>query len=429
MNEVGQALENNGYIIKTLNLVNFAKSNKYNPFDYISKEHPQQDILVLVDILITNTSGKEQKTEDFWVKSERLLYTALIAYLYYEGAPHEKNFGMLVYLLQQFEVREDDENFKNPIDFLFENLENREQDHFAVRQYKSFKLAAGKTVKSILISCAARLAPFDIAELRTLTEEDELQMDTLGDKKTALFVIISDTTGTFNFIAAMMYSQLFNRLCTIADDKYGGRLPIPVRCLLDEFANIGQIPDFEKLITTIRSREISASIILQAKSQLKALYKDNANTIVGNCDSFVYLGGKDEETLKSVVEILGKETIDSLMINVTKGRDKSTQQNNSILGRELLTTAELAKLPRDSCIVQIKGLDPFKSKKYDLLKHPNYSQTGDADSANMYEFKNTAIMRKEETEAYFADVTAVEEVDLSEIDFDKLENDSEKLKV
>lgn len=384
LEEVGQVLANNGYVIKSINLIDFAKSMKYNPLAYIRDE---KDILKLVNCLITNTSGEGEKAkEDFWVKAERLLLTSLIAYLWYEAPIEEQNFSMLADLLNECETKEDDEEYKNPVDLMFERLEGKDADHFAVRQYRKYKLAAGKTAKSILISVGARLAPFDIKQVRNLTAYDEMELDTIGDRKTALFVIIPDTDATFNFIIAMMYSQMFDSLCFKADNEYHGRLPIHVRCLLDEFANIGMIPNFEKLIATIRSREISACPILQSASQLKGLYKDHADTIIGNCDTYVFLGGKEKTTLKDVSEMLGKETIDQLVVNQSLGKEKSNSLNYSVLGRELMTSAELSLLKTDECIVSLRGCPPFLSKKYDLEKHPNYGQTADADKSNLYTF-------------------------------------------
>ena len=383
--ECGKLLERAGYSIKSLNTINFKKSMKYNPFSYIRSE---KDILKLVNTLIANTKGEGEKSgEDFWVKAERLLYQAYIGYIWYEAPEKEKNFITLLDMINASEAREDDENFKSPVDLLFERLEEKDAEHFAVKQYKKYKLAVGKTAKSILISCGARLAPFDIKELRDLMEYDELELDTLGDKKSALFVIISDTDDTFNFVVAMMYSQLFNLLCDKADDKYGGRLPIHVRCLLDEFANIGKIPNFEKLIATIRSREISACIVLQAQSQLKAIYKDNADTIIGNCDCTLFLGGKEKSTLKEISETLGKETIDLYNTSETRSNQNSYGLNYQKLGKELMSQDELAVMDGGKCILQLRGVRPFLSDKYDITKHPNYKYTSDAKKENAFDIE------------------------------------------
>ena len=381
--ECGKMLEDNGYEIRILNTINFKKSMKYNPFSYI---HSEKDILKLVQTIIANTKGEGEKAgEDFWVKAEKLYYTALIAYIYYEAPKEEKNFATLLDMIDASEVREDDENYKNPIDRLFEALEKKEPRHFAVKQYKKYKLAAGKTAKSILISCGARLAPFDIQELRDLMSEDELELDCLGDRKTALFVIISDTDDTFNFVVSIMYSQLFNLLCDKADDVYGGRLPVHVRFLLDEFANIGLIPKFEKLIATIRSREISASIILQAQSQLKAIYKDNADTIIGNCDSTLFLGGKEKTTLKELSEILGKETIDLYNISETKSNQNSFAMNYQKTGKDLMSQDEITVMDGGKCIFQLRGVRPFFSDKYDITKHKNYRLLEDYNKKNRFD--------------------------------------------
>lgn len=381
--ECGKMLEDNGYEIRILNTINFKKSMKYNPFNYI---HSEKDILKLVQTIIANTKGEGEKAgEDFWVKAEKLYYTALIAYIYYEAPKEEKNFATLLDMIDASEVREDDENYKNPIDRLFEALEKKEPRHFAVKQYKKYKLAAGKTAKSILISCGARLAPFDIQELRDLMSEDELELDCLGDRKTALFVIISDTDDTFNFVVSIMYSQLFNLLCDKADDVYGGRLPVHVRFLLDEFANIGLIPKFEKLIATIRSREISASIILQAQSQLKAIYKDNADTIIGNCDSTLFLGGKEKTTLKELSETLGKETIDLYNISETKSNQNSFAMNYQKTGKDLISQDEITVMDGGKCIFQLRGVRPFFSDKYDITKHKNYRLLEDYDKKNRFD--------------------------------------------
>lgn len=384
--ECGKMLEDNGYEIKILNTINFKKSMKYNPFAYIRSE---KDILKLVQTIIANTKGEGEKAgEDFWVKAEKLYYTALIGYIFYEAPREEKNFATLLDMIDASEVREDDETYMNPIDRLFEALEKKEPTHFAVKQYKKYKLAAGKTAKSILISCGARLAPFDIQELRDLMKEDELELDTLGDRKTALFVIISDTDDTFNFVVSIMYSQLFNLLCDKADDVYGGRLPVHVRCLLDEFANIGLIPKFEKLIATIRSREISASIILQAQSQLKAIYKDNADTIVGNCDSTLFLGGKEKTTLKELSETLGKETIDLYNTSETRSNQKSFGLNYQKTGKELMSQDEITVMDGGKCIFQLRGVRPFLSDKFDITKHKNYKLLEDYDKKNLFDIES-----------------------------------------
>lgn len=384
--ECGKMLEDNGYEIKILNTINFKKSMKYNPFAYLRSE---KDILKLVQTIIANTKGEGEKAgEDFWVKAEKLYYTALIGYIFYEAPREEKNFATLLDMIDASEVREDDETYMNPIDRLFEALEKKEPTHFAVKQYKKYKLAAGKTAKSILISCGARLAPFDIRELRDLMSEDELELDTLGDRKTALFVIISDTDDTFNFVVSIMYSQLFNLLCDKADDVYGGRLPVHVRCLLDEFANIGLIPKFEKLIATIRSREISASIILQAQSQLKAIYKDNADTIVGNCDSTLFLGGKEKTTLKELSETLGKETIDLYNTSETRSNQKSFGLNYQKTGKELMSQDEITVMDGGKCIFQLRGVRPFLSDKYDITKHKNYKLLEDYDKKNLFDIES-----------------------------------------
>lgn len=384
--ECGKMLEDNGYEIKILNTINFKKSMKYNPFAYLRSE---KDILKLVQTIIANTKGEGEKAgEDFWVKAEKLYYTALIGYIWYEAPFEEKNFATLLDMIDASEVREDDESYMNPIDRLFEALEKKEPTHFAVKQYKKYKLAAGKTAKSILISCGARLAPFDIQELRDLMSEDELELDTLGDRKSALFVIISDTDDTFNFVVSIMYSQLFNLLCDKADDEYGGRLPVHVRCLLDEFANIGLIPKFEKLIATIRSREISASIILQAQSQLKAIYKDNADTIVGNCDSTLFLGGKEKTTLKELSETLGKETIDLYNTSETRSNQKSFGLNYQKTGKELMSQDEITVMDGSKCIFQLRGARPFLSDKFDITKHKNYKLLEDYDKKNLFDIEN-----------------------------------------
>ena len=378
--ECGKMLKKGGYKIKVLNTINFAKSMHYNPFAYLRSE---KDILKLVNTIIVNTKGEGQQSgEDFWVKAEKLYYTALIAYIWYEAPEEEQNFAMLIDMIDASEAREDDENFKNAVDLLFDELEEKDPNHFAVRQYKKYKLAAGKTAKSILISCGARLAPFDIKELRDLMEYDDLELDTLGEKKTALFVIISDTDATFNFVVSIMYSQLFNLLCDKADDVYNGRLPVHVRMLLDEFANIGQIPQFEKLIATIRSREISASIILQSKSQLKAIYKDNADTIEGNCDTTLFLGGKEKTTLKELAEVLGKETIDLYNTSDTRGTSQSYGLNYQKTGKELMSQDEIAVMDGGKCIMQLRGVRPFFSNKFDITKHKQYRLLSDFDDKN-----------------------------------------------
>ena len=384
--ECGKTLKRGKYKIKVLNTINFAKSMHYNPFAYIRSE---KDILKLVNTIIVNTKGEGQQSgEDFWVKVEKLYYTALIAYIWYEAPEEEQNFAMLIDLIDASEAREDDENFKNAVDLLFEELEAEKTNHFAVRQYKKYKLAAGKTSKSILISCGARLAPFDIKELRDLMEYDELELDTLGEEKTALFVIISDTDATFNFVVSIMYSQLFNLLCDKADDVYSGRLPVHVRMLLDEFANIGQIPQFEKLIATIRSREISASIILQSKSQLKAIYKDNADTIEGNCDTTLFLGGKEKTTLKELAEVLGKETIDLYNTSDTRGTSQSYGLNYQKTGKELMSQDEIAVMDGGKCIMQLRGVRPFFSDKFDITKHKRYKELSDFDPKNAFDIED-----------------------------------------
>ena len=394
----GHVLQKNGYQIKILNSLNFKKSMHYNPFAYI---HSEKDILKLVTTLIANTQGDGKSGDDFWRKAETLLYTALIGYIYYEAPVEEQNFATLIEMINTMEVREDDEDFKNPVDLMFEELAKREPHHFAVRQYAKYRLAAGKTAKSILISCGARLAPFDIQELREITAYDELELDTLGDRKTALFIIISDTDDTFNFLASMVYTQLFNLLCDKADDVYGGRLPVHVRCLIDECANIGQIPKLEKLMATIRSREISACLVLQAQSQLKALYKDNCDTIIGNCDSSVFLGGKEPTTLKELSAALGKETIDTFNTGESRGREVSHSLNYQKLGKELMSQDELAVLNGGKCILQLRGVRPFLSDKYDITKHPNYKYLSDANPKNAFDiekFLSTKLKLKPEEE-------------------------------
>ena len=401
------------YVIKVLNTINFSKSLHYNPFAYIRSE---KDILKLVTTIIVNTKGEGEKaSEDFWVKAEKLLYTALIAFIWYEGDEEEKNLNTLLDLLNESETREEDETYQNPVDMMFQELEERDPQHFAVRQYKKYKMAAGKTAKSILISCGARLAPFDIAELREIMSYDEMELDKIGDRKTALFLIMSDTDTTFNFVIAMLQSQLFNLLCDKADDVYGGRLPVHVRCLLDEFANIGQIPKFEKLIATIRSREISASIILQSQSQLKAIYKDNADTIVGNCDTTLFLGGKEKTTLKEMSEILGKETIDSFNTSETRGRELSHGLNYQKLGKQLMSEDEIAVMDGGKCILQLRGVRPFFSEKYDITKHPKYKYLSDFDKKNAFDMekhlrRRPAIVKPDEVFDYYE----VDEADLQE---------------
>ena len=382
--ECGRLLERNNYRIKIFNTINFSKSMHYNPFAYI---HSEKDILKLVNTLICNTKGDGKSGDDFWVKAETLLYCALIGYIHYEAPEEEQIFATLIELVNAMEVREDDETFENNVDLAFKELASREPNHFAVRQYKKYKLAAGKTAKSINISCGARLAPFDIQELREITMYDELELDTLGDRKTALFLIMSDTDSTFNFLISMIYSQLFNLLCEKADDVYGGRLPVHVRCLIDECANIGQIPNLEKLMATIRSREISACLVLQAQSQLKALYKDNADTIIGNCDSSIFLGGKEPGTLKELNQALGKETIDTFNTGESRGREVSHSLNYQKLGKDLATIDELAVLDGGKCILQLRGVRPFLSDKYDITKHPNYKYLSDANPRNAFDIE------------------------------------------
>jgi len=411
--ECGKLLQRGGYRIKVLNTINFKKSMKYNPFAYLRSE---KDILKLVNTLIANTKGDGEKAgEDFWVKSERLFYCALIGYIWYEAPEEEKNFTTLLEMINASEAREDDPEFQSPVDLMFERLEEKDPEHFAVRQYKKFLLSAGKTRSSILISCGARLAPFDIKELRDLMETDEMELDTIGDRKTALFVIISDTDDTFNFVVSILYTQLFNLLCDKADDEYGGRLPVHVRCLLDEFANIGQIPKFEKLIATIRSREISASIILQSQSQLKAIYKDNADTIVGNCDTTLFLGGKEKTTLKEMSEILGKETIDSFNTSENRGREVSHGLNYQKLGKQLMTEDEIAVMDGGKCILQLRGVRPFFSDKYDITKHPNYKYLSDYDKKNTFDMekhlrRRPALVKPDEVFDYYE----ISESDLQE---------------
>ena len=382
--ECGKLMLRNGYKVKIFNSINFKKSHHYNPFAYI---HSEKDILKLVTTLIANTKGDGKSGDDFWQKAETLLYTALIGYIHYEAPEEEQNFATLIAFINAMEVREDDETFENNVDLAFKELASREPNHFAVRQYKKYKLAAGKTAKSINISCGARLAPFDIQELREITMYDELELDTLGDRKTALFLIMSDTDSTFNFLISMIYSQLFNLLCEKADDVYGGRLPVHVRCLIDECANIGQIPNLEKLMATIRSREISACLVLQAQSQLKALYKDNADTIIGNCDSSIFLGGKEPGTLKELNQALGKETIDTFNTGESRGREVSHSLNYQKLGKDLATIDELAVLDGGKCILQLRGVRPFLSDKYDITRHPNYKYLSDANPRNAFDIE------------------------------------------
>ena len=414
--ECGKLLQRGGYRIKVLNTINFKKSMRYNPFAYLRSE---KDILKLVKTIIANTKGDGEKSgEDFWVKSERLFYCALIGYIHYEAPEEEKNFTTLLEMINASEAREDDPEFQSPVDLMFERLEEKDPEHFAVRQYKKFLLSAGKTRSSILISCGARLAPFDIRELRELMETDEMELDTLGDRKTALFVIISDTDDTFNFVVSILYTQLFNLLCDKADDEYGGRLPVHVRCLLDEFANIGQIPKFEKLIATIRSREISASIILQSQSQLKAIYKDNADTITGNCDTTLFLGGKEKTTLKEMSELLGKETIDSFNTSETRGRELSHGLNYQKLGKELMTQDEIAVMDGGKCILQVRGVRPFFSDKFDITKHPKYKYLSDADPKNAFDMEKHIKRRP-------AIVKPEEEFDYYEIDGEGLQEDTD----
>ena len=414
--ETGKMLQRYKYRIKVLNTINFKKSMKYNPFAYLRSE---KDILKLVNTIIANTKGDGEKSgEDFWVKSERLFYCALIGYIHYEAPEEERNFTTLLEMINASEAREDDPEFQSPVDLMFERLEEKDPEHFAVRQYKKFLLSAGKTRSSILISCGARLAPFDIRELRELMETDEMELDTLGDRKTALFVIISDTDDTFNFVVSILYTQLFNLLCDKADDEYGGRLPVHVRCLLDEFANIGQIPKFEKLIATIRSREISASIILQSQSQLKAIYKDNADTISGNCDTTLFLGGKEKTTLKEMSELLGKETIDSFNTSETRGRELSHGLNYQKLGKQLMTEDEIAVMDGGKCILQVRGVRPFFSDKFDITKHPKYKYLSDADPKNAFDMEKHIKRRP-------AIVKPEEEFDYYEIDGEGLQEDTD----
>lgn len=407
------------YRIKVLNTINFSKSMKYNPLAYVRSE---KDILKLVNVIIANTKGDgEKSSEDFWIKAERLLYCALIGYIWYEAEPEEKNFITLLELINACEAREDDETYKSPVDILFDELAQAQPEHFAVKQYVKFKMAAGKTLKSILVSCGARLSPFDIKELRDIMTEDELELDTMGDRKTALFLIMSDTDTTFNFVIAMLQSQLFNLLCDKADDLYNGRLPVHVRCLLDEFANIGQIPNFDKLIATIRSREISASIILQSQSQLKTIYKDAADTIVGNCDVTLFLGGKEKSTLKEISELLGKETIDSLSQSENRGAQTSHGLSYQKLGKELMTQDEIAVMDGGKCILQLRGVRPFFSDKYDLTKHPRYKYLSDADKKNVFDVERYMKRRP-------AIVKPDEPFDMYELSAKELEPDNNSTK-
>ena len=407
------------YRIKVLNTINFSKSMKYNPLAYVRSE---KDILKLVNVIIANTKGDgEKSSEDFWIKAERLLYCALIGYIWYEAEPEEKNFITLLELINACEAREDDETYKSPVDILFDELAQAQPEHFAVKQYVKFKMAAGKTLKSILVSCGARLSPFDIKELRDIMTEDELELDTMGDRKTALFLIMSDTDTTFNFVIAMLQSQLFNLLCDKADDVYDGRLPVHVRCLLDEFANIGQIPNFDKLIATIRSREISASIILQSQSQLKTIYKDAADTIVGNCDVTLFLGGKEKSTLKEISELLGKETIDSLSQSENRGAQTSHGLSYQKLGKELMTQDEIAVMDGGKCILQLRGVRPFFSDKYDLTKHPRYKYLSDADKKNVFDVERYMKRRP-------AIVKPDEPFDMYELSAKELEPDNNSTK-
>ena len=407
------------YRIKVLNTINFSKSMKYNPLAYVRSE---KDILKLVNVIVANTKGDgEKSSEDFWIKAERLLYCALIGYIWYEAEPEEKNFITLLELINACEAREDDETYKSPVDILFDELAQAQPEHFAVKQYVKFKMAAGKTLKSILVSCGARLSPFDIKELRDIMTEDELELDTMGDRKTALFLIMSDTDTTFNFVIAMLQSQLFNLLCDKADDLYNGRLPVHVRCLLDEFANIGQIPNFDKLIATIRSREISASIILQSQSQLKTIYKDAADTIVGNCDVTLFLGGKEKSTLKEISELLGKETIDSLSQSENRGAQTSHGLSYQKLGKELMTQDEIAVMDGGKCILQLRGVRPFFSDKYDLTKHPRYKYLSDADKKNVFDVERYMKRRP-------AIVKPDEPFDMYELSAKELEPDNNSTK-
>ena len=414
--ETGKLLVAAGYEVRAFNTINFGKSMHYNPFAYI---HSEKDILKLVTVLISNTKGEGKASEDFWVKAETLLYIALIGYIHYELPPEKQNFSTLIDMLNKMDVREDDEDYKNPVDLDFEKLAKKKPDHFAVRQYAKYRMAAGKTAKSILVSCGARLAVFDIQELREITAYDELHLDTIGDKRTALFLIMSDTDASFNFLISMAYSQMFNLLCEKADDEYGGRLKLHVRCLIDEFANIGQIPNFEKLIATIRSREISACIVLQAQSQLKAIYKDNADTIIGNCDTLLFLGGKEKTTLKEMEELLGKETIDTFNTGESRGREVSHSLNYQKLGKSLMSMDELAVMDGGKCILQLRGVRPFLSDKYDITAHPNYKYLSDYDSRNAFNIerylhRQLKLRLEEECTAYEIDVTDQDEEEFME---------------
>ena len=411
--ECGKMLRRFGYRIKIFNTINFKKSMHYNPFAYI---HSEKDILKLVTCLISNTKGDGKTGDEFWQKAETLLYCALIGYIHYEAPVEEQNFATLIEMLNSMEVREDDEEFENAVDLMFKELAKEKPDHFAVRQYAKYRLAAGKTLKSILVSCGARLAPFDIEELREVTAYDELELDTLGDRKTALFLIMSDTDSTFNFVIAILQSQLTNLLCDKADDVYGGRLPVHVRFILDEFANIGQIPQFDKLIATIRSREISASIILQSQSQLKAIYRDNADTIVGNCDTMLFLGGKEKTTLKEISEILGKETIDSFNTSENRGKEISHGLNYQKLGKELMTQDEIATMDGGMCILQLRGVRPFFSKKYDITKHPRYKYLSDADKKNTFDVERYIRVQRKKKKHPSAVIAPEEPFDLYEIE-------------
>lgn len=421
--ECGKLLQKKGYRIKVLNTINFTKSQHYNPFAYI---HSEKDILKLVTTLIANTKGEGKSNDDFWQKAETLLYTALIGYIHYVAPPEEQNFAMLIDLINSMETHEDDETFQNPVDEMFERLAKDDPNHFAVRQYRKYKLAAGKTAKSILISSGARLAVFDIAELREVTDYDELQLDTLGDRKTALFLIMSDTDDSFNFLISMAYTQLFNLLCEKADDEYGGRLPVHVRCLIDEAANIGQIPRLEKLVATIRSREISACIVLQAQSQLKAIYKDHADTIIGNMDSLVFLGGKERGTLKEMAETLGRETIDTYNTGESRGREVSHSLNYQKLGKELMSVDELAVMDGGKCILQLRGVRPFLSEKYDITKHPNYRYLADADPKNTFNYEEflSHALKLRAKELYDTYEVVVEDDEEDWDDEDEMEDDA-----
>ena len=415
INECGTALMRNGYRIKIFNTINFKKSMHYNPFAYI---HSEKDILKLVNALIANTKGEGKAGDEFWTKAETLLYTALIGYIHYEAPEEEQNFATMIEFINAFEVREDDEDFQNPVDLMFEALKRKDPNHFAVRQFAKFKLAAGKTSKSILVSCGARLAPFDISELREITSYDELALDTLGDKKTALFLVMSDNDATFNFLISMIYTQLFNLLCEKADDVYGGRLPVHVRCLIDEAANIGQIPNLEKLVATIRSREISACLVLQAKSQLKAIYKDNADTIIGNMDSQIFLGGSEQTTLKELNTSLGKETIDMYNTGESRGQSQSYNLNYQKLGKDLMSIDELAVMDGSKCILQLRGVRPFLSDKYDLTQHPNYRLTSDYDKKNYFDVEKFLHHKLQLNKRDVYDVIEVDESEPSQEDME-----------